>query len=155
MVNSYDEYYIEQAGSGFTPYQGLPYQRGHGFFGSLFSSIIKPLGRYFGKQALNTGVRLGSDVLSGENVMESLKRNLKKTGEKVLDDGYGRIKKFAQTGKGRRRRKRRRTKINMKNLKIKPRKKNKRRTKKKTKSVKKRSSKRKGGKNQNFINLFE
>ena len=139
MASQYDEYYVNQAGSGLTAYHGLQYQRGHGFFGTLFSSIIKPLGKYLGKQALNTGVKLGSDFLSGENFKDSFKKNIKLTGEKILDDGYSRAKKFAQSGKGRKRRRRRKPKKVDKSI-IKVKKSNKKRRKRKTKSVKKRQS---------------
>lgn len=158
MVNSYEQYYLEQAGSGLTVYQGVPYQRGHGFFGTLFSTLIKPLGKYLGRQALDTGVRVGSDLLSGKSSMkEALKNNFKLTGKKILDDGYERAKKYAQTGQGRRRRKRRLNKTK----KLTKAKRNKRKNKKKTLSVKKsvsvkkRKSKKKRQKKSRKIDKFD
>ena len=105
--NPYAEYYRNQAGSGLTKYEGIQYQRGHGFFGTLFSSIIKPLVKYLGRKALETGVSLGSDVMKGQNFKESLKSNLKRTGEVMIDDGAKRAKKYVQTGNGKRKKRRR------------------------------------------------
>lgn len=148
MSNPYLEYYTNQAGSGLAGFQGYKYQRGHGFFGNLFNYILKPLGKYFGKQALSTGVAIGQDVLSGENFKESAKKQLKTTGSNVLTDAVGRAKKFAQTGRGKRRR-RRKGKVSSKLalLSIKPKSKRRKRVKRKKttkkKSVKRKSSKRK------------
>ena len=137
--NPYIDYYKNQAGSGMTVYEGLQYQRGHGFFGSLFSNIIKPLGKWLLPKALSTGVRVGNDLLKGEKMKDSLKRNLKITGEEMLDDGLERAKKFVQTGKGRRRNAKRKASI-----------KKKRKAKPKSVRKKKRKSKR-----QNFKTKFD
>ena len=135
MTNPYIEYYRNQAGSGVTVYEGLQYQRGHGFFGTLFSNVIKPLTKYFGKRALETGVKVGSDVLEGEDFKDSLKKNFKLTGNRVLDDGVEKLKKFTQSGSGRRRRRRKPKLVAMlKKLHIKGK-------KKKSKSFKKKLSK--------------
>jgi hypothetical protein len=138
MDSAYANYYKEQCGSGLTAYHGLQYQYGHGFFGSLFTNIIKPLGKYLGKQALNTGVKIGSDYLSGQDIKDSLKRNLKTTANQMLDDGYQRAKKYAQTGSGKRRRRRRKNK-----LAIKPKRRIKKRPKRANKSFKGKRAKRK------------
>ena len=79
MSNPYLEYYSNQAGSGLADFEGYRYQRGHGFFSSIFQSILKPLGRYLGKQAIQTGVNVGNDLLQGENLKDTVKKNLKKT----------------------------------------------------------------------------
>ena len=50
MTNPYIDYYTNQAGSGLTGFQGYKYQRGHGFFSSLFRNILVPLVKYFGKK---------------------------------------------------------------------------------------------------------
>ena len=47
--NPYIDYYTNQAGSGISGFQGYKYQRGHGFFSSIFRNILMPLGKYFGK----------------------------------------------------------------------------------------------------------
>lgn len=106
MINPYTEYYINQAGSGLTFFEGRPYQRGHGFFGDLWSHILKPLGKYIGKKAISTGTKIGTDLMSGQDPMVAIKSNLKEAGQDMFEDGVKRTRKFVQTGKGRRRRKR-------------------------------------------------
>jgi hypothetical protein len=96
----YADYYSLQAGNGIAGFQGLKYQRGHGFFGSLFRQVLKPLAKYLGRKALSTGVDIGSDILQGENFKESAKKRLKTTGRSMVDDAIERVKTFAQTGKG-------------------------------------------------------
>ena len=139
--NKYITYYVDQAGSGLAVFEGNQYQRGHGFFSSLFQNIIKPLGRYLGRAALTTGVNVGSDLLQGENLQETLKKQSKVTSKKMLNDSITRAQKFAQTGTGgreRRRKKVNKTKV-VKSIKKKPIKK--KRTVRKKKSSKKRSKK--------------
>ena len=93
MNNPFVDYYTNQAGSGLTSFQGYRYQRGHGFFGSLFQNILKPLGLYLGKQALSTGVNIGKDVLGGENLKNSLKKNAKQAVSTILKDGSERLQR--------------------------------------------------------------
>lgn len=150
MSNPYLEYYTNQAGSGLTGFQGYQYQRGHGFFGSLFQNILKPLGRYLGRQFLSTGVNVGNDILSGENLTDSIIKNTKKTSKNMLNDGIARAQKFAQTGSGKRKRRRKSRKVSKLaikkrvNRKIKPLKKKRRRKK----------SSKKSKHNSKFKNLF-
>ena len=106
----WEDYYSNQAGNGLSAFEGNRYQQGHGFFSTLFQNIIKPLGRYLGRQAISTGVNVGADFLKGDNLKESLKRNVKNTGRNMLEDSIGRAKKFAQTGSGKRRRRRKKAK---------------------------------------------
>lgn len=120
-------YYKNQAGSGLPAYEGIRNQRAHGLFGDIgsfiYGNILKPVGKWLLPKALSTGKRLGSDLLKGDNFKESLKRNLRRTGEEILDEGVKRfktdgpdlldqgadyVKSFLQKGKGRRRRKRKR-----------------------------------------------
>lgn len=100
----YSDYYMYQAGSGLDGFSGYKYQRGHGFFGSLFRNILKPLGIYLGKQALSTGVDIGKDLLQGENIGESFKKRGKQTVKRLLDDSYDKASGMLQKGKGKRRR---------------------------------------------------
>jgi len=112
MINPYTEYYINQAGTGLTAFEGIQYQRGHGFFGDFWSNYLKPLGKYLGKKALGTVANIGTEIIDGENVVQTLKSNLKKAGREVYDDGVERTKKFIQTGKGRRKRRIKKTQNN-------------------------------------------
>lgn len=149
MTNPYLEYYSNQAGSGLSAFEGLQYQRGHGFFGTIFQNIIKPLGKYLGRQALTTGVNVGNDILEGENFKDSIIKNSKMTSKKMLFDGVKKAQKLAQSGAGRRRRRRNKKKLIKKPInKI---------VKKKTKTVKRkrRRSKKKNSKlTSKFSNLF-
>ena len=106
--NPYITYYVNQAGSGIGGFQGARFQRGQGFFGNVFKSAILPLLRYFGKQALTTGVDVAKDALSGENILDSIKTRGKRTMRNMASDAATRATKYAQTGTGRRGRKRRR-----------------------------------------------
>ena len=70
-------YSRNQKGEGFG---GLPYQRGGGL-GSIFRGIFRALlpiaksaGKTIGRQALRTGAEIASDVLSGSNLKDSVKR---------------------------------------------------------------------------------
>ena len=105
-TNSFESYYVNQAGSGIAGYSGLKYQRGHGFFGRLLSGTVLPILKYLGKKALNTGVGIGSDVIQGENLKSAMKKRLKTTGFDIADDAYNKLKEYKQKGSGRRRKKR-------------------------------------------------
>ena len=104
--NPYINYYVDQAGTGIGGFQGARFQRGQGFFGNVFKSAILPLLKYFGKQALSTGVDVAKDALSGENVLDSLKTRGKRTMQDIATDAAARATRFAQTGTGTRKRKR-------------------------------------------------
>jgi hypothetical protein len=105
MNNPYIEYYKEQAGSGLSGFQGVRYQRGSGFFGRLLSSAVYPLLRFLGKQALNTGINIASDVIEDkQDFKQSLKNRFKETGDMALKAGLDRARRFQQEGSGRKRR---------------------------------------------------
>ena len=42
------------------------------FSGTLFANLLTPLAKYFGKQAVSTGVRMGHDLLEGRKVWRYL-----------------------------------------------------------------------------------
>jgi hypothetical protein len=107
MCNPFIEYYKDQAGSGITGFQGVRYQRGHGFFGRLLSKAIYPLLRFLGKQAFSTGVDIASDVIEKKKPWkQSARDRFKETGQQVAQAGLDRARLFQQTGKGRKRRRR-------------------------------------------------
>lgn len=110
MSNPYLDYYTNQAGSGLAGFQGVRYQRGHGFFSSIFQNVLRPLAKYLGKKALSTGVEIGSDILKGEDIKESAKKRLKTTGRSIFNDAIERAQHFAQTGSGGKRRRKRKYK---------------------------------------------
>ena len=83
-----EEFYINQAGSGIpiNIYSGLRYQKGHGFFGRLISKTIFPLLKYVGKQSLDTGKNIMSDILYGKNVVDSAKDRISDTFNQISSD---------------------------------------------------------------------
>ena len=101
--NPYITYYSNQAGSGISGFQGVRFQRGAGFFGNVFKSAVLPLLKYFGRQALSTGADIATDAMDGENIIESMKTRGKQASRTIANDAIGRVKRFAQTGKGRKR----------------------------------------------------
>lgn len=108
----YQDYYSHQAGSGIgIIYKGVPHQRGHGigsFLGGLFRSVLPLLSSGFrtvGKEALNAGVGLLSDMMNSHPLEDSFKSrfkdvsaNLKRKADEKIDSlmsgsGYKRIRK--------------------------------------------------------------
>ena len=93
------EYYVGQAKQtghgGMTGFQGIPYQRGNGlgsFFGRLFRSILpvaKNIGKSalktVGKEALHLGANVMNDVVQGRNVKQALKKQGKKSTQKLIN----------------------------------------------------------------------
>lgn len=80
----YQHYYTNQAGSGVgIVYKGVSHQRGHGigsFLGGLFRSVLPLLSSGFrtvGKEALNAGVGLLSDMMNSHPMEESVKSRFK------------------------------------------------------------------------------
>jgi hypothetical protein len=106
----YEQYYVDQSGSGIPVFVGSRGQRGHGL-GSLLSGLFRsafPMIKRglatFGKHALKTGLEIANDVVEGNSLKESAKRR--------VPEG---IKRFAnpanfsnQSGSGRARSKKRR-----------------------------------------------
>lgn len=74
---AYENYYIDQVGSGLPVYVGSRNQRGHGLgsvLGGLFRSavpIVKKGLATLGKSALKTGLSIAGDVLEGKNAGEA------------------------------------------------------------------------------------
>ena len=100
----FTNYYINQAGTGITGYSGIRYQKGHGFFGKIFSSAVLPILKYLGKKALSTGVSVGADVLQGENLNKTTKKRLKSTGLDIAEDALEKLRNYKQSRSGKRRR---------------------------------------------------
>lgn len=83
-VCPYECYYQHQAGSGVgLVYKGVAHQRGHGigsFLGGLFRSVLPLISngaKVVGKEALNAGVGLLSDMVSTKPLNESVRNRLK------------------------------------------------------------------------------
>ena len=103
MSNPYLNYYSNQVGSGIPGFSGVRYQRGHGFFGRLFSGIgsfVKDLAPSLLKRSLPSAVNFAQDIMTGENVGQSAKNRLLEAGRDVADETLGQIKKRVQRGSG-------------------------------------------------------
>ena len=76
----YKNYYLNQAGHGIPVYKGSGLQRGHGLgsiLGGLLRSaapLMKSAAKTIGREALNFGVGLAKDALSGEDVKSSAEK---------------------------------------------------------------------------------
>ena len=73
----YEDYYINQAGSGLPVFQGYRGQRGHSL-GSMLSSVFRsavPMIKRglatFGKHALKTGLEIAEDVTQGKKFSDA------------------------------------------------------------------------------------
>ena len=111
----YSNHYVSQSGGGGIPiFYGRRTQAGHGL-GNIFSSLgrvalpfvqslmphFKSAAKYLGKKALDTGMNIVGDVISGRDIKESATERLKDTGRSVLADVGSRL----QSGRGRKKRK--------------------------------------------------
>ena len=103
-----DEYFIDQAGSGISTYEGYRYSspvnlKGSGFFGRLISSGLMPILRkimpYVGKKALATVTDIASSIREGKSPMDAIKGSVKKTAAGVVRDAADKIESKL-TGKG-------------------------------------------------------
>ena len=107
LGNPYIQYYANQAGNGLGSFEGIRYQRGKGFFGSMLKNVGIPLLKYLGKQVLRTGVDVAGDVISGEPIKEALKTRSKTKIQEIAGDAAKRAEVFALTGRGRKLKKKR------------------------------------------------
>lgn len=103
----YEHYYSHQAGSGIgVIYKGAPYQRGHGigsFLGGLFRSVLPLLSsgaKVIGKEALNAGVGLLSDMVSARPMEDSIKSRLKEASSNLKRKADNKIERLNMSGSG-------------------------------------------------------
>ena len=110
----YEDYYMQQSGSGLPVFQGSRGQRGHGLgsmLRGLFRSAVPMLKRglaTFGKHALKTGLEIAGDVSEGKSFKDSAR-------DRIVPTILPGIKRFAeeellnnQSGSGKRRKRVRR-----------------------------------------------
>ena len=67
VICYYEQYYAHQCGNGMNVFQGARGQRGHGL-GSVLSGLFRsalPMIKNMGKQALQTGLNVATDVVQG------------------------------------------------------------------------------------------
>jgi len=99
MSNPYLDYYKSQAGSGIVGFQGVRYQRGHGFFGRILSKAVFPMLKFLGRRALGVGADIASDVIvDKQNLKQAVKRRFEDEGTELAKAGIKRAKKYVQTG---------------------------------------------------------
>jgi len=101
----YEDYYMNQSGTGMPIFIGSRDQRGHGIgsvLSGLFRSAVPMLKRglaSFGKHALKTGQRILTDVIDGQPIGETAKKHvLQGIKEFITPDDIS-----SQTGSGRKR----------------------------------------------------
>ena len=81
----YEDYYMQQSGSGLPVFQGSRGQRGHGLgsmLSGLFRSAVPMLKRglaTFGKHALKTGLEIAGDVCEGKSFRDSVRERIMPT----------------------------------------------------------------------------
>ena len=87
MKNPYEDYYLQQAGTGLPVFAGVRSQRGHGLLSGLARMVI-PLLKQGGKTLLKEGVRTGAhilgDVMSGQNLQAAARQRVKQGGQRLL-----------------------------------------------------------------------
>ena len=74
----YEQYYADQCGNGMNVFHGARGQRGHGV-GSVLSGLFRsalPMIKNIGKQALQTGLNVATDVVQGNSFKDSLRKHV-------------------------------------------------------------------------------
>ena len=116
QILTYEDYYANQAGNGISQhwFKGSPHQRGHGvgsFLGGLFRTalpLLKKGALTAGRELLNSGVNMLTDLDTGVSFKESAKKRLNESvnnlKRKATDEVYGFL-----NGKGYKNKKRRKT----------------------------------------------
>ena len=93
---TYEDYYLNQVGSGLSVFSGVRRQRGHGFFGSILRAaapLLKQGAKRLGRHVLETGVNVAGDLMSGVPVRRAVKRRVM---QKIRSGGVKRIKPTVQ-----------------------------------------------------------
>lgn len=101
---SFNEYYLNQAGSGIATYSGYRYQKGHGFFGRMIKGSILPLIKkvlpYLKDQVIDTGREFGRNILTSDNFKQAATRTAKRKLGDIATDALERVKSMTQEGSG-------------------------------------------------------
>ena len=77
-MQAYEHYYRNQCGNGLPVFYGARMQKGHGL-GRLFRSVfpfIKKFAPIVGRKALQTGVKIASDVADGQSLKDAAKTRI-------------------------------------------------------------------------------
>lgn len=93
---TYQDYYLNQVGSGLSVFSGVRRQHGHGFLGGLLRAaapLLKQGAKRLGRHVLETGVNIAGDMMSGVPAKRAVKRRVM---EKITSEGDKRIKPTVQ-----------------------------------------------------------
>lgn len=108
-TREHDEVNGQFGGGAYAVFRGMPYQRGTGI-GSVFRSVLRflmPLGKEagmaLGRQGLESGQRILSNILEGQPPKDALVSEGRTAAKNLIDKSSSRLSS-AITGKGRRRR---------------------------------------------------
>jgi hypothetical protein len=114
-----NDYFVQQAGSGLSGFEGVRFQKGHGFFGRLVSGGIMPLLKkvlpYLGRQTLDAASDFANEIKSGTDFVSAAKKVGKRKLSQIAEDALVQVKNFGQSGNGKKRKKKK-AKITNKNL---------------------------------------
>lgn len=120
----FEDHYSAQSGNGMSHYQGVSFQKGYGL-GSWFRRIFRTAlpflvkgTKTISKEALRTGSRVASDVLSGQNLKEAVKTRTKESGRNLAQKAVDRIQSMVGKGKYKRKRKKQNGIISSKKRKV-------------------------------------
>ena len=86
----YEDYYCNQVGNGLPVFVGGRNYRGGGLgnilggIGRAIIPLLKSGGRTLLKEGAKTALRVGQDLLSGENITSSMKRRSKQAGKRMF-----------------------------------------------------------------------
>ena len=85
--------YQAQAGGSISPYSGMRYMKGSGFFGRILKSGVMPLINkvipYISRAVMPTIQSFAQNMVDGQSFKEAGKRSLKKGASHILDDVSG------------------------------------------------------------------
>ena len=106
MSTYYNEYYVNQAGSGVgSIYRGSVYQKGSGFgsfFKGLFRSVmplIKCVLKTIGLESLRSGSHILSDIANERPVADAFKSHVVESAENFIRKAENKIEKLVGSGK--------------------------------------------------------
>ncbi|GFV80917.1 uncharacterized protein TNCV_4199371 [Trichonephila clavipes] len=124
-TKKFEDHYTNHIGSGVPYYEGVSFQKGYGLggiFRRLFRAALPFLvkgGKAVGKEALRTGTRVVSDVLSGENFKIAARKRSEEAGRGMARKAVEHVQSMIGRGKYKRKRKKQKKVISKKAIKVK------------------------------------
>ncbi|GFT14918.1 uncharacterized protein TNCV_3483661 [Trichonephila clavipes] len=125
LYKKFEDHYTNHIGSGVPYYEGVSFQKGYGLggiFRRLFRAALPFLvkgGKAVGKEALRTGTRVVSDVLSGENFKIAARKRSEEAGRGMARKAVEHVQSMIGRGKYKRKRKKQKKVISKKAIKVK------------------------------------